>query len=40
MYFYDNRYIDLMAMNGQDTNIRYRVYGPITVTEVTDMPLV
>lgn len=40
MYFFDNRYIDLMAMNGQDTNIRYRVYGPITVTGVTDLPLV
>jgi hypothetical protein len=35
---YDNSLIDLMVMNKQDQNIRYRVYGPITPAEYEDLP--
>ena len=34
---YDNSLIDLMALNKQDRNIRYRVYGPITPTPYEDL---
>ena len=36
---YDNSLIDLMALNKQDPNIRYRVYGPITPAVFEDLPL-
>lgn len=35
---YDNSLIDLMALNKQDRNIRYRVYGPITPAVFEDLP--
>lgn len=35
---YDNSLIDLMVMNKQDPNIRYRVYGPITPALYEDIP--
>lgn len=35
---YDNSLIDIMALNKQDRNIRYRVYGPITPTVFEDHP--
>lgn len=35
---YDNSLIDLMVMNKQDPNIRYRVYGPITPALYEDVP--
>lgn len=35
---YDNSLIDLMVMNKQDQNIRYRVYGPITPAMYEDIP--
>ncbi len=35
---YDNSHIDLMVMNKQDQNIRYRVYGPITPALYEDLP--
>ena len=34
---YSNTLIDLMALNKQDRNIRYRVYGPITPTAYEDL---
>ena len=35
---YDNSLIDLMALNKQDRNIRYRVFGPITPAVFEDLP--
>lgn len=35
---YDNRLIDLMVLNKQDTNIKYRAYGPITPLGYEDLP--
>ena len=35
---YDNSRIDLMVMNKQDPNIRYRVYGPIEPALYEDAP--
>lgn len=35
---YDNTLIDLMALNKQDRNIRYRVYGPIAPAVFNDLP--
>lgn len=35
---YNNSLIDLMALNKQDRNIRYRVYGPITPSVFDDLP--
>lgn len=35
---YDNSLIDLMVLNKQDPNIRYRVYGPITPALYEDVP--
>lgn len=38
MTLYDNSLIDLMVMNKQDPNIRYRVYGPIAPALYEDVP--
>jgi len=35
---FDNRLIDLMVLNKQDTNIKYRAYGPITPMGYEDLP--
>jgi len=35
---YDNSLIDLMVLNTQDRNVRYRAYGPITPAEYEDLP--
>lgn len=35
---YDNRLIDLVVLNKQDRNIRYRAYGPITPSYYPDLP--
>lgn len=34
----DNRLVDIVVMNTQDPNIRYRVYGPVTPSEYVDDP--
>ena len=39
IWFFDDKYIDIMAMNMQDINVRYRVYGPIAPVSVLDMPI-
>lgn len=38
MHLYDNSLIDLVALNKQDRNVRYRVYGPITPAYYGDTP--
>lgn len=35
---FDNSLIDLMVLNIQDKNVRYRAYGPITPAEHQDLP--
>lgn len=35
---FDNSLIDLMVLNIQDQNVRYRAYGPITPAEHEDLP--
>jgi hypothetical protein len=35
---YDNSLIDLVAMNKQDANVRYRVYGPLVPGFYEDLP--
>lgn len=35
---YDNSLVDLMVLNKQDRNIRYRAYGPITPVGYEDYP--
>lgn len=35
---FDNSLIDLMVLNIQDKNVRYRAYGPITPAEHEDLP--
>lgn len=35
---YDNTLLDLYALNIQDPNIRYRIYGPIRPAELEDLP--
>lgn len=35
---FDNRLLDIMALNKQDRNVRYRVYGPITPAIYEDVP--
>lgn len=35
---YDNSLVDLMVLNKQDRNIRYRAYGPITPVIYEDLP--
>lgn len=35
---YDNTLIDIMALNKNDRNVRYRVFGPITPAVYNDLP--
>lgn len=38
LHLVDNSLIDLMILNTQDTNVRYRAYGPILPSTYEDLP--
>lgn len=39
IHLVDNRMIDLLVINMQDRNVRYRAYGPILPSNIEDLPV-
>lgn len=37
--FYNNSNIDIIVFDKDDRSVRYRAYGPVTPSEITDLPI-